>query len=202
MDITSKVEKQNKRRQLIIDKALELTVAQGFEQISIADIAKASQLGPGQIYRCFQDKDEIIENIILNITERRIRDLGFNRHNNNVIATGLARGYPNNMRADELNLLYEVLNVSRNKKINEVIEKSEEKMQKKGQFILQEYYPAASKEEIRAISEVIATLSEGVILRKAKGYSEGVDEDILQRIYLAMMVAIDALFPESEEQSK
>lgn len=190
----SRIEKHNKRRQLIINTALQLTIAHGLDQVSIVDIAKESKLGPGQIYRCFRDKDEIIENMILNITDKRMQGLGFNRHDNKIKAEELASGYPNNIDQDELNLLYEVLNASRNKKINDVLATTEQKMQKQGQTILNEYYKNASKEEIRAISEVVATLTEGVIFRKAKGFSDDVDPDILEKIYGAMLQAIDSLF--------
>ncbi|MCT9561654.1 TetR/AcrR family transcriptional regulator [Acinetobacter baumannii] len=191
---SSRIEKHNKRRQLIIDTALKLTIEHGLDQVSISDIARESKLGPGQIYRCFRDKEEIIENIILNITTKRISGLGFNKHNNEIKAEELASGYPNNIDPDELNLLYEVLNVSRNEKINEVLATSEKKMQKQAQIILDEYYKNASKEEIRAISEVVATLTEGVIFRKAKGFSDDVDPDILEKIYKAMLQSIDSLF--------
>lgn len=190
----SRIERHNKRRQLIIDTALRLMIKHGLDQVSIVDIAKESQLGPGQIYRCFRDKDEIIENMILQITDKRMHGLGFNRQDHKIKAEELASGYPNNIGPDELNLLYEVLNASRNIKINEVLTASEQKMQKQGQSILTEYYKNASKEEIRAISEVIATLTEGVISRKAKGFSDDVDQDILEKIYIAMLQAIDSVF--------
>ncbi|MFH7808927.1 TetR/AcrR family transcriptional regulator [Acinetobacter sp. BSP-153] len=196
----SRTEKQNKRKQLIIDKAIELTVAHGLDQLSIADIAKASGLGPGQIYRCFQDKDEIIENMILSITDKRICTPGFHRHDVHIKAQELASGHPNNMSSEELSLLYEVLNISGNNKIIETIEKSEKKMQEQGLYILKEYYKTASPQEIRAIAEVVATLTEGVILRTAKGYSQDVDQAILQRIYETMLTAMDSLFGEVKEK--
>lgn len=73
-------------------------------------------------------------------------------------------------------------------------------MQEQGLYILKEYYKTASPQEIRAIAEVVATLTEGVILRTAKGYSQDVDQAILQRIYETMLTAMDSLFGEVKEK--
>ncbi|MFD2138543.1 TetR/AcrR family transcriptional regulator [Novosphingobium resinovorum] len=48
------------RRQHLLDTARRIFVEKGFHQVSIAQIAQASGIAVGQIYRDFANKEEIV----------------------------------------------------------------------------------------------------------------------------------------------
>lgn len=48
------------KRHLLIDKAIQLFSAQGFENIKISDITDAAQIGKGTFYLYFKDKKELL----------------------------------------------------------------------------------------------------------------------------------------------
>ena len=58
------------RKALILDKALDCFIQNGIHGTSIQQICSASNLSPGQMYRFFGSKDEIIEGL----AEREQRD--------------------------------------------------------------------------------------------------------------------------------
>lgn len=193
-------ESQQERRQRIIDQALVLVMKNGLDNVAISDIAKACQLGPGQIYRCFKDKDEIIQNLIKRIADKRVKNSDL--HSQNMIESisyDLAQGYPHQIEKSELYLLYEILNLDRNQKNSKLVDQAEKELMYKGLDILKNRYPQASESEIRAIAEVIATISDGTILRTAKGYSNNVDKKILEKFYLTLLRTFDSMFKSPDE---
>jgi AcrR family transcriptional regulator len=50
----------NGKRELIIDKAIRLFSAQGYENVKISDITDAIQIGKGTFYLYFKDKKELL----------------------------------------------------------------------------------------------------------------------------------------------
>ncbi|MFC3902515.1 transcriptional regulator, TetR family [Acinetobacter marinus] len=187
-------EKLHHRRKFIIEKSMQYVAKHGLNQLSIAVIAHECSLGPGQIYRCFKDKDEIIQCIVMNIAQKRVIDINLMQHDIQLRAQQFAHGHPNNISTDESALLFEIFNVKENSTVFPLVEKSELMMREMGKEVLQRHYPRADQYDIRAISEVMATISEGIILRKGKGFSKGVDQNALEKIYLAMLSAIETLY--------
>src|SRR5688500_10682905 len=52
--------KKQRTRELIIERALELFDARGFEHVTIADIAEAADIAPRTFFSYFPSKDDVV----------------------------------------------------------------------------------------------------------------------------------------------
>ena len=58
-------EQREQRRQLIIDKAIELFAKNGYADTKIGDIAKAADMSVGLMFHYFESKEKLFEEIVL-----------------------------------------------------------------------------------------------------------------------------------------
>ncbi|MBK7866473.1 MAG: TetR/AcrR family transcriptional regulator [Ignavibacteriales bacterium] len=64
MGISERKEREkHEKRRLILDKAMQLFVDEGYENVSIRKIAEKIEYSPATIYLYFSDKDEILGNL-------------------------------------------------------------------------------------------------------------------------------------------
>ena len=63
------------REQLIVDTALALLLANGFEQVTVAEIAREAGIGKGTVYKHFESKAEILMRIMLNYEQSTAANL-------------------------------------------------------------------------------------------------------------------------------
>ncbi len=64
MSLTTRNEQKEKRRQLILWKALELFVKNGYAETKINDIAKAADMSVGLLFHYFESKEQLYEELI------------------------------------------------------------------------------------------------------------------------------------------
>jgi AcrR family transcriptional regulator len=62
--------KQESKRQRILESARTVFAAQGFEHATIRDLARHSGVADGTIYNYFQDKDAILQALIVDLIEK------------------------------------------------------------------------------------------------------------------------------------
>jgi AcrR family transcriptional regulator len=55
------------RRRLIIDAAAELFASKGYAQVSMADVADAVAVRPSALYRHFRGKDDLLDQVVLDL---------------------------------------------------------------------------------------------------------------------------------------
>jgi AcrR family transcriptional regulator len=59
-----RAEQKAMRRQLILDKSLDLFIHQGFAGTSVRDIAKACDISPALLFHYFENKDDILVELL------------------------------------------------------------------------------------------------------------------------------------------
>ncbi len=62
--MASRSEQKEQRRQLIIGKALELFVKNGYKETKISDIAKAADMSVGLLFHYFESKEQLYEELV------------------------------------------------------------------------------------------------------------------------------------------
>lgn len=62
--MTSRAEQKERRRQLIISKALELFVKKGYSETKISDIAGAANMSTGLLFHYFESKERLYEELV------------------------------------------------------------------------------------------------------------------------------------------
>ncbi|MCM1266363.1 MAG: TetR/AcrR family transcriptional regulator [Bacteroidales bacterium] len=62
--MATREEQKEQRRQLILEKALELFVKRGYSDTKIGDIAKAAQMSTGLMFHYFDSKEQLYETLV------------------------------------------------------------------------------------------------------------------------------------------
>ena len=62
--MTARDEQKEQRRQLIIDKAIELFAKKGYAETKIGDIASAADMSVGLMFHYFESKEKLLEEIV------------------------------------------------------------------------------------------------------------------------------------------
>lgn len=186
--------KQQARQQFILEKTLQLVLERGLDALSIANVCIVTELGAGQIYRCFKDKNDLLQQLLIYLTKKRILHFQQDQFNLSRKAKELASGNIHHLPAAELKLLIDSMFAAEKYHIQDVLQCSEEMLMTEGIRQLKQHFPHTSAAEIRAISEVLAVLSEGIMLRKANTFSHDANPEILEKIYFAFLTTLNDMF--------
>lgn len=89
-----RIRNPNAKRVAVHDAALELFAEQGFESVSVADIARRAGVAVGTVYRLFPNKIELLQSLHLEIEQKFVacseegwdRGLPFDRRVQNLVA--------------------------------------------------------------------------------------------------------------------
>lgn len=181
------------RQQLIINKTLKLIAKKGLDHVSIADIAHATQLGHGQIYRNFKDKRDIFKNVIMSTNHKRRLHIRASEHNLIKVADNIGHAFIHELTEDEIKLTYETLKLNPEHPLFSFVNEAEKNMMDTVTQLLSQQYPHAELAEIRAASEMIASLSEGILVRKMNGFTHDVECDLLSNVVLACLEKMDEM---------
>lgn len=65
------------RKEAIILAAEEIMLKNGVSKTSVSDISKCCSLGPGQIYRCFENKETIVASVLSRILKKKLDALSY-----------------------------------------------------------------------------------------------------------------------------
>jgi len=152
----------DERRQQILDATEQHVIHKGFHKTSMQAIAKSANLSVGQIYRYFNDKDDIICALVEQTTKKHLSFMSeflnkkdwLNRHfseDNEEIHC---------IRIMTLEIKAEA---SRNTTISKICKKMNQHLRSKATDIIMEKSPGLSKAEAIARVEVLSTLAEGML---------------------------------------
>lgn len=67
--------KKNNKRKMICDTAAKLFVEKGFERTTIRDIADAGKFNSASLYYYFEDKEDILYDILIKIMDESLKEL-------------------------------------------------------------------------------------------------------------------------------
>jgi len=167
--LPGKLQRIEERRDHIIAAARLCFRQHGFHGSGMAEIAELSQLSVGQIYRCFINKEAIIEEIVHRIVTHRVRLMLDNDNDLDRIADDLAGNRLWGDGEEELinqALMMEVsAEATRNPRIAQILIDVDAIMFRQGCAMLQNAYPGMSHDDAATLAELFAVLSEGTMLR-------------------------------------
>ena len=159
------------RRQQILDATSACVCAAGFHSASMAEIAKASGLSVGQIYRHFENKNAIIAAVV-DQNLARLRDTFAQRREQTdslteALTTLLSEVLERSFNRDHTALALEMLAESaRNPNIAAILQASDAQERRSSDAVLQlARKPHWSQEEFEARVEVLRIFFDGLLIR-------------------------------------
>ncbi|MEQ6279616.1 TetR/AcrR family transcriptional regulator [Kluyvera huaxiensis] len=178
--MTSKLEARHKARQDdIIAAARHCFRQSGFHAASMSQIAAQAKLSVGQIYRYFNNKDAIIEEMIRRIIDYRIGEMGGKTHTHLMPHILAWRMTPSE---DDDSLMLEMsAEATRNPQVAAWLAEADERMFNTACAHLSKEYPHLSQAHIRRCVEVIAVMMEGTIYRRH--VPQQVQPEEMEKIY-------------------
>jgi len=182
------------RREVIISAAIACFKKNGFHRTGMAEIATTSRLSVGQIYRYFNDKDEIIEAAVRYFIAKNISQRLNLSCPVGVMADKLAHRRVNNTAdesEEEDGLMLEVWKEAHiQKNIAKIVQVAERKFHDQFRLTLQKKFPFLSEEDAKARVEIMVVLCDGINLRR--GVTTNVSERFLKPLY---QYILGGLFP-------
>lgn len=173
------------RKQHIISSAEVCLVRNGLVNTSVNDIALESNLGSGQIYRCFSNKDEIIREVLISLYHKK-----FERILCRCMSVGDIAGWLSDigsiMDKKEQKLLLEFSAESiNNSNYRITMQRLNVLYLRKFRDVLYKSMPWLSNNNIKIISEIVFIFHEGGMIReniglKGKAFLEFAYLDILE----------------------
>lgn len=162
----------NARRENLIQAARDAFIAHGFHGTSIAQIAQASGVAVGQIYRDFANKEAIVAAIVERDLEEFLSESGLCAANNSGHPEAVRKWIRDFVaceeRGDGGRLFAEIMaEASRNERIGEIARSLHQRMHCALTTALQSLVPADVKLERRErVAEMIHTIAFGVFQRR------------------------------------
>jgi Transcriptional regulator len=182
-------ERQKVRHDEIIAAARRCFRNSGFHAASMSQIAADAKLSVGQIYRYFNSKDAIIEEMIRRIIDHRIAEMEGQTHSD-LIAKLLACRFT--LSDDDDVLMLEVsAEATRNQQVAAWLAEADDRMFNNACAHLQREHPHLSPERVRCCVEVIAVMMDGSIYRRLT--PQKVAPEALEKIFqeiINMLIAV------------
>ena len=178
--MTSKLEARQKARQDdIIAAARRCFRHSGFHAASMSQIAAEAKLSVDQIYRYFNNKDAIIEEMIRRIIDHRIAEME-GKTQTHLMPHMLA--WRETLSEDDDALMLEMsAEATRNPQVAAWLKAADERMFNNACEHLRKTYPELSESRIRCCVEVMAVMVEGTIYRRQ--IPQQVASDEMEKIY-------------------
>ncbi|MCC2978396.1 TetR/AcrR family transcriptional regulator [Sphingomonas sp. PL-96] len=159
------------RRRHLLDVARSLFVEQGFHQTGIAQIATASGIKVGQIYRDFESKEAIIaaicESDVTGWLEEDVLARAVAAKDLAAIRAWLTRFGSQAETAHDFRLMTEILaEAGRNSRVAEIYRTLDGRVHTSLSAALAALAPSAGAEEIEYLTELILTLGAGTACRR------------------------------------
>jgi len=184
--LPGKRQRMEERRDQIVAAARLCFRQHGFHGSGMAEIAQLSRLSVGQIYRCFINKEAIIEEIVHRIVTHRARLMLDNNNDLDRIADDLAG---DNLWGDgEEEIINQALmlevsaEATRNPRIAQILIDVDAVLFQQGCTMLQQAYPGMNQDEAATLAELLAVLCEGTMLRILTRQRQ-IKPEGLQRLY-------------------
>jgi len=184
------------RRQHIVDAASACVRRSGFHGASMSEIASAAGLSVGQIYRYFENKEAIIEAIVARDTAE-MRDIfgeliGTKGPLLDAILDKCCSAVDDAYDRDHAALALEVVaEAARNPAVARILQAADgEQRPLKLEMIARTAPPGCSDAELRARSEVISMLFEGMIVAGVK--HPAADRDAIAQVMRSVLAHLFA----------
>lgn len=163
--MTSKLEARQKARQdEIIAAARRCFRHSGFHAASMSQIAAEAKLSVGQIYRYFNNKDAIIEEMIRRIIDHRIAEME-GKTQTHLMPHMLA--WRMTLSEDDDALMLEMsAEATRNPQVAAWLKEADARMFNNACDHLRKTFPHLSETRVRCCVEVMAVMVEGTIYRR------------------------------------
>ena len=185
--------KAEMREQQILDAACDCVRRSGFNGASMAEIAQASCLSVGQIYRYFENKEAIVAAIVArDLAEVRAKFAAFQPTDGSLVQTILDRcagSVERNYDPARACLLLEVLaEAARNPKVAAIVREADSVERELIGQLLQRAGVGGGEAEAAARGEVLSMLVDGMAMR-AVNNPDG-DRDEIARVLKAVMTLL------------
>ena len=205
----------NARRDQIIAAARLCFRKHGFHGAGMAKIAKTSQLSVGQIYRYFDNKDAIIEEIVRRMVTNKIQLITGNAHNLQQVAHNLAHRRIGNLSSpfkedicmeqkeqaeiDHALMLEVAAEATRNPVVEKIWRDSEKQLFNEAKSFLSKSFPQFSDAEMTAKVESLAVICEGTAFRRlTTAHADAERLEALYHRYFQDLFNTDFLSPKPE----
>ena len=205
----------NARRDQIIAAARLCFRKHGFHGAGMAEIAKTSQLSVGQIYRYFDNKDAIIEEIVRRMVANKIQLITGNAHNLQQVAHNLAHRRIGNLSSpfkedicmeqkeqaeiDHALMLEVAAEATRNPVVEKIWRDSEKQLFNEAKSFLSKSFPQFSDAEMTAKVESLAVICEGTAFRRlTTAHADAERLEALYHRYFQDLFNTDFLSPKPE----
>ncbi|PWC14426.1 TetR family transcriptional regulator [Brenneria roseae subsp. americana] len=184
------------RRDQIVKAARLCFRRSGFHGAGMAEIAKHAQLSVGQVYRYFENKDAIIEEIVSRIVNNKLQLLTqTGDHTPRMIQKLSTRIMPesDDTREDDQALMLEVTaEATRSPRVAAILQEADSRLFQQASTLLQQRYPQLTPPQIAARVELMAVLSEGTTFRSVAPLKASPEE--LRQLYQHIF---NHVFPET-----
>ncbi|MFP8967801.1 TetR/AcrR family transcriptional regulator [Pokkaliibacter sp. CJK22405] len=182
----TKEEKTEQRRLQILDAARLHVIEQGFHATSMAMVAKSSGLSVGQIYRYFENKEAIMGALVERITTRRLEWMDLSKSWLNPECADESSLAPARISDDDRAIMLEIqAEAARNPLIAEVSYQAHLRLEARAMSLLKTAYPEADEDYLRLISELRATLIQGMMLRRYD--ARDIDQNAMTRFCMKLL---------------
>ncbi|QDY44239.1 TetR/AcrR family transcriptional regulator [Candidatus Pantoea soli] len=179
--------KRQARHKIILDAARRCFEEKGLHGTTMAYVASEAGLSVGQVYRIFDSKEEIIEEIVSEIISARVKKMledNHDLHNKAAILSGLSFAYSDSRRDDYL--LMEInAESTRNPRLRQILKKADDRLKQEGGKLMRMSHPQLTDDNVQLISEFIAVLTEGALYRQGL-QDEFAHKTDMRDLYLAV----------------
>ncbi|HDR2893929.1 TPA: TetR/AcrR family transcriptional regulator [Enterobacter asburiae] len=178
--MSTKLEARQKQRQdEIITAARRCFRASGFHAASMSQIASEAKLSVGQIYRYFNNKDAIIEEMIRRIIDLRIAEMD-DKAQTHMMPKMLA--WRQTLNEDDDALMLEMsAEATRNPQVAAMFAEADRRMFENACSHLKKQCPWLSETRLRCNVEIMAVMMEGSIYRRLT--PQKVAPEDLEKVY-------------------
>lgn len=156
------------RRAEILSSAKRCFKRSGLHGASVSSIASEAHLSVGQLYRVFQSKEEIIEEIVNDIVSHKLEYMVSNN-----ILTGnedefakILLEIKRSLGKDDFLLMEINAEASRNKKFLDIIVSADKRLKKQGGEQIKNMHPEFSESQVKILIEFLAIIFDGVLYRQ------------------------------------
>lgn len=163
----NKEKRDELRRSQIVEAAMNCVCRHGFHKATTAMIAKEAGFSEGQLYRYFPSKEAIIAAIAESLTRRHLARIIRARTSSElaeIISREMTDDSPERNR--ERILFMEIrAEATRNQAMAEILQKSDQRLKDKALESTLSEFPHLGLDKVVGITELLATISEGRIMR-------------------------------------
>ncbi|PPC75971.1 TetR/AcrR family transcriptional regulator [Pokkaliibacter plantistimulans] len=185
----TKTERDQQRRELILDAAQHHVVELGFHRTSMAMIAESSGLSVGQIYRYFENKEAIIAALVERMTNQRLQWMELEKGWLKPVEWNESSMAPARIADADRALLLEIqAEAARNPAIAEISYQAHLTLQAKAVSLLRKAFPEADDDYLKLIVELRATLIQGMMLRRYD--ARDMDQGKMTRFCMELLLSL------------